>query len=164
MIVIVMGVAGSGKTTIGRMLAERLGSDFLDADSLQSPANLRKIADGKPLTDADRRPWLDTLHETLSQHAAKGASVVLACSALKETFRRTIAGRLPVRWVYLKIPLEIAHQRAGQQARGHSVRAQFDTLEEPKNALTVNASNPPEEVVATIVNALRSWDEIPRLA
>ncbi len=164
MIVVVMGVAGSGKTTIGQMLAERLGSDFLDADSLQSPAILRKIADGTPLTDADRRPWLDTLHQALAQYAAKGDSVVLACSALKETFRRTIAGRIPVRWVYLKIPLEIAHQRATPQAKGHSVRSQFDTLEEPKNALTVNASTPPEELVDTIVNALRSWDQVPRLA
>lgn len=162
MIIVVMGVAGAGKTTIGSQLAQQLGYEFLDADVFHSAANIQKMSAGVPLTDADRKPWLDALHQALADRASQKKDTVLACSALKETYRKLLADRLAIRWVYLKVTPEIAHQRMqqriGHYAKENLVSTQFDTLEEPREALVVDAGKTPGEIVQNIVLALRSWD------
>src|SRR5260370_42667656 len=95
MIVVVMGVAGSGKSTIAEILAQRLGWVFLDADQFHSPGNKEKMHRGIPLTDADRLPWLDAMHDELEANETEGKSVVLACSALKEEYRQRLSRGLP---------------------------------------------------------------------
>src|SRR5579872_7410012 len=102
MIVIVMGVTGSGKTTVGKMLAERLRSEFADADDFHSAANKDKMHRGIPLTDADRMPWLESMHAYLVQEDAARRSVVLGCSALKQSYRVILEDGLSVQLVYLK--------------------------------------------------------------
>src|SRR5579862_1834375 len=102
MIVLVMGVTGSGKTTVGKMLAERLGAEFADADDFHSAANKDKMHRGIPLTDADRMPWLVSIHEYLAKEDGAGRSVVLGCSALKQSYRTILEDGLSAQLVYLK--------------------------------------------------------------
>src|SRR5580693_2259560 len=106
-----MGVTGSGKTTVGQLLAKRLGWEFADADDFHSAANKDKMHRGVPLTDADRIPWLAAIHEKLVQFSAQGRSVVLACSALKQTYRDLLFRDLDVRLVCLKGSYELIDQR-----------------------------------------------------
>lgn len=168
MIIVVMGVAGAGKTTIGEQLAQQLGCEFLDADAFHSAANIQKMSAGIALTDSDRKPWLESLHQALAERVAEKKDAVLACSALKETYRRTLANRIPIRWVYLKVSPETAHQRlrlrTGHYAKENLVSTQFDTLEEPREALVVDASKSAPEIVENILLALRSWDQDPKRA
>jgi len=163
MTIVVMGVAGSGKTTVGRRLAAALGGAwrFADADDFHPPANVAKMSSGVPLDDADRRPWLDALRVHLDACAVRNESVVLACSALKESYRRRLAAaRGPVRFVYLKgAPAELRARLTGRQ--GHYLKAdlldsQFAALEEPAPgaALVVEAALAPDEIVRRIVAAL----------
>jgi carbohydrate kinase (thermoresistant glucokinase family) len=152
--IVVMGVAASGKTTVGRALAERLGWRFLDADDYHSKASREKMHAGRPLTDRDRRPWLNRLRAALTEAVAANRPVVLACSALTEQYRRTLIGNLPeVRLVYLRITPQLAHQRIG--ARKHFFNPgllanQFETLEEPADAITIDASSPISDSVSEI--------------
>jgi gluconokinase len=149
-----MGVAASGKTTVGRALARRLGWRFLDADDYHSKASREKMHAGLPLTDRDRRPWLNRLHAALAEAVAANRPVVLACSALTEQYRRTLIGDLPeVRLVYLRITPELAQQRIG--ARKHFFNPgllanQFETLEEPADAITIDAACPTKDCVSEI--------------
>jgi gluconokinase len=154
-VVIVMGVAAAGKTTVGQALANALGWDFLDADAFHSAASLVKMSAGQGLTDADRGPWLDRLAEWIGERLREEKSAVLACSALRESYRQKLTGGRPeVAVVYLKAdpPLlaERLERRAGHFAKRALLESQLATLEEPQDVLTVNAADPPEEIVDTI--------------
>ena len=154
MIIIVMGVAGSGKTTIGRRLAERLGWPFYDGDDFHPPANIEKMSHGIPLNDDDRSNWLSALAALIREQLANGRSAVVACSALKQHYRDQLRINDQVRFVYLKGSYQVIWQRL-QARSGHYMKAallasQFATLEEPSDALTVSIEQPEEQVVEQI--------------
>jgi gluconokinase len=159
MIVLVMGTTGSGKTTIGLMLAKRLGWLFLDADDFHSASNKEKMHRGIPLTDADRAPWLAAIHEELVRQNEQRCSVVLACSALKEEYRQVLHARLQVQIVYLKgseaVLREHIESRHGHFAGESLLPSQLATLEEPKDALVVDVSHRPGEIVDEVCTRLR---------
>jgi gluconokinase len=155
LVVIVMGVSGVGKTTIGVALAAALGWRFLDADDFHPPDNIEKMRAGVPLTDADRAPWLYSLRELITGALARGEDLVLACSALRAAYRERLTVD-PARqhWVYLHLSPELLQQRLFQR-KGHYMpvsllASQLATLEQPAGALTVDATPPPEAVVASI--------------
>lgn len=157
MIVVVMGVSGVGKTTIGEALARSLACSFLDADDYHPPANVAKMASGIALEDADRWPWLDALNAEL--RSAKGR-VVLACSALKEAYReRLAAGLHDVRFVYLHAPFEVIHARLAQRKHRYMpaslLASQLATLERPAGAIDVEVADTPDACVQRILRALR---------
>lgn len=154
MIVVVMGVAGSGKTRIGTMLAGQLGWPFLDADDFHPPANIAKMAAGIPLDDADRIPWLEAIHAKLT----KIENAVLACSALKERYRQRLGAGLDVRFVYLRATRELIAARL-RERRGHFfapelIESQFEALEEPGDALVVDAAQAAATIVKELVRTL----------
>eukprot|EP01037_Dinobryon_pediforme_P001514 gene1514-1537_t len=162
-VVLVMGVSGSGKTTIGALLAGTLGWDFADGDDLHPPANVAKMRSGTPLTDEDRWPWLDAIAAWIDAHRQNGTPGVITCSALKRVYRdRLLAGRDDVRLVYLHGSFEVV---AGRQAarQGHFmpaslIQSQFATLEEPgpdEHPLSEPVDLPPPEIVRRIMDALR---------
>jgi gluconokinase len=154
MIAIVMGVTGSGKTSVGRLLAQQLGWEFADADDFHPSANVEKIARGIPLTDEDRAPWLERLRIQITNWIANGQNAVLACSALKRTYRQELSVGPEVRFAYLKGSPELIAQRL-RLRRGHFadekiLASQFADLEEPETAVTVDISQIPEKIVAQI--------------
>jgi gluconokinase len=158
-IVVVMGVAGSGKTTVGTMLADAMRCAFLDADSLHTAANIAEMSRGIPLTDADRAPWLAAIHARLLDSFFRGECLVVACSALKQAYRMVLAEGVPITWVYLKGPAALIQSRL-QQRTGHYMQSamlasQFDVLEEPSDALVVDISQPPATIVTQIIVRLR---------
>lgn len=159
---VVMGVSGSGKTTVGRLLAERLGGRFFDADDFHPAANRRKMAAGEPLTDADRRPWLEELARLRDRVLARGERAVLACSALKRSYRETLRrGALrEVAFVHLTGPRQVLAERLDGRT-GHFMPAdlldsQLAILETPEEALTIDVTDPPPVLVERIVAALES--------
>ncbi len=158
MIVVVMGVAGVGKTTVGNLLASQLGWKFADADAYHSPENIKKMASGTPLTDADREPWLRALRHAIQSWIATHQNVVLACSALKESYREYLAVDSAVRFVYLSgsFPLieERIRQRAGHYMRGELLESQFETLQEPVGIPKVDVSASPTDIVREIRSKL----------
>ena len=158
MIVIVMGTTASGKTTIGSLLAKRLGWDFVDADDFHPPANVEKMKHGIPLTDADRMPWLQALHDKIVQWNSENRSVVLACSALKQNYRDTLRSATDMKFVYLKGSYELFSKRVlarkGHFAKQDLLASQFADLEEPTDAITVDARETPEEMVAEVSRQL----------
>lgn len=149
-----MGPTGSGKTTIGALLAAQLGWQFADADSFHPPANIEKMSRGIPLTDADRAPWLAAMRDAIVQWIADRANVVLACSALKHAYREQLRAGPEVKIVYLKGNYELFRQRIlgrhGHFAGEGILAGQFADLEEPADAVTVDAALSPEEIVAEI--------------
>lgn len=158
-IVIIMGVEGSGKTTIGQMLARALRWEFADADDFHTPQAKTRMAAGIPLTDDDRKPWLQALREFIAQHLAADRPMVLACSALKQSYRDTLTVD-PARqaFVYLRGDIELLRSRL-RQRKGHYAGvsllvSQFETLEEPRDALAVDIAQRPERIVATIRSGL----------
>jgi gluconokinase len=160
-----MGVAGSGKTTVARLLAETAGFRFLDADALHPPANIAKMSAGTPLTDADRAPWLSALRDRIVAAVNRQHDLVVACSALKETYRSFLARGAPVVWAYLKGRPEIFRDRL-QRRVGHFMAtqllsSQFDALEEPADAIVVDASQPPEAIADEILARLRESRHAP---
>jgi gluconokinase len=160
--VVVMGVSGSGKTTVAELLAKELGWQFVEGDRLHPPANVKKMRQGIPLTDADRGPWLDRIGEELRSWAAAGQSGVMTCSALKRAYRDRIRSARPdVRIVYLKGSEALIKSRVA--ARHHEympaslLRSQFDALEEPKSderVVAVEADGSPETEVAAVIAEL----------
>jgi gluconokinase len=159
MIVVVMGVTGAGKTTVGRLLARELGCDFLDADDYHPAANVAKMRAARPLTDDDRRPWLARLNEVLREYAARSAGVVLACSALKANYRDRLVADLPdSRVVYLRGAKALIAARL-EARRGHYMDpalldSQFAALEEPVGAIVADIGPAPEAVAAAILAQL----------
>ena len=152
-----MGVSGCGKTTVGILLAERLGWDFYDADDFHSPENIAKMAAGIPLRDDDRLPWLATLHKLIFTCLDEGRPGILACSALKERYRKKLlAGNPNVRLVYLKGDFSTIIERMQARSRHYMkpdmLQSQFDALEEPLNAITISISFPVEEIVSMVIS------------
>jgi len=153
---IVMGVAGSGKTTVGKALADRLGWDFFDADDFHPAENIAKMAAGIPLNDSDRTPWLTALSDQLFATLNAGRHPVLACSALKELYRRQLMeGKNGVEIIYLRGSYDLLWARLSTR-QGHfmkpdMLKSQFATLEEPKNALILDVSMPLEEMLAFVL-------------
>jgi gluconokinase len=158
MIVTVMGVTGSGKTTVGSLLAKRLGWEFADADDFHSAANKDKMHRGFPLTDADRIPWLAAIHDYLALAASEHRSIVLGCSALKQSYREQLFQGLDARLVYLKGSYELIDQRLEQRkghfADDHILAAQFADLQEPTDAIVVDISGEPAQIVDEICRQL----------
>ena len=154
MIVLLIGPAGSGKTTVGELLASQLGWEFADADSFHSPANIEKMAHGVPLNDSDRIPWLNSIRETMEQWSAQQRNVVLACSALKKSYRERLQINSGVKLVYLKGTYDLLrkrlHSRKGHYATEQLLASQFADLEEPEDAITVDVAYSREEIVAEI--------------
>ena len=162
MIVVLMGVSGVGKTTIGKLLAARTGWKFEDADDYHSEESRRKMAAGIPLTDADRGRWLSALHERMLQYRQKGGSVILACSALKQQYRELLAGgfaKSEMRFVYLHAPASLIQER--MKSRHHPymnpdlLDSQLATLEVPSDAWSVTVAGSPQQAAAEILARLR---------
>ena len=156
---IVMGVSGCGKTSVGEALAKELGWDFYDADDFHPPENVAKMASGTPLNDSDRAPWLATLHDLISSSLMENRSGVLACSALKESYRRQLMdGNDGVLLIYLKGSYELIWSRMEARTehymKPHMLKSQFETLEEPTDALTVDISASVNEIVQEIISAV----------
>lgn len=160
MIVILMGVSGAGKTTIGQILSEKLSWPLFDADEFHSAASIEKMRNGIPLDDADRWPWLDRMNAMLREREASGESVLLACSALKQVYRdRLSSGRADVRWIYLKGGFELIRKRL-EARKGHYMKAgllesQFAALEEPADALSVDIDVSPNLIADSILCRLQ---------
>jgi gluconokinase len=159
MMVIVMGVSGAGKSTVGEALATHLGWDFLDADEFHPPENVAKMASGIPLVDADRWPWLDILNSELRTREAAGGNAVLACSALKEAYRvRLLGGLGKVRLVFMHADIGFIGARIATRKHKYMpaslLESQFAALEAPHDALPVHASLPVPEAVRRIAEDL----------
>ncbi|MEM0981786.1 MAG: gluconokinase [Cyanobacteria bacterium P01_H01_bin.58] len=158
MIVILMGVAGSGKTTVGQRLAATLNWQFIEGDRFHSPANVAKMRRGEPLTDVDRWPWLNAIRTEIEQIQAAGSSVVVACSALKEDYRVVLAGKSAdaIKFVYLKVTPEVLRsrlmQRSGHFMKAQMLASQLATLESPDNALVLEVEA--ETTLATLVEQI----------
>src|SRR5258708_5902729 len=153
-----MGVTGSGKTTVGSLLAARLAWLFADADDFHSAANKEKMRKGIPLTDADRLPWLAAMHDQITKWVALKQNVVLACSALKRSYRQELWNGPEVKFVYLRGSYALIAQRL-RARQGHFadepiLARQFADLEEPSDALVVDLSAPPAEILAEICRRL----------
>ncbi|WP_435103528.1 gluconokinase [Arhodomonas sp. AD133] len=159
MAVVVCGVSGCGKTTVGRLLAERLGQPFMDADDLHPSANVAKMRRGEPLDDADRRPWLAAVRATLQNHVARGEGIVVACSALKASYRHQLHVPGGVRFVHLHGTRAVLAERLA--ARGEHffdpglLDSQLATLEPPPEAIRLDVREPPQTLVHKAIDALR---------
>ena len=161
MVLILMGPMGCGKTTIGKMLAEKLGWSFYDGDDFHPEKNVEKMRAGIALTDDDRKLWLKELHANIQNWLRNKQNSVLACSALKQAYRDMLGvDQSTVRTVYLKGSYELLRKRIEERQHPYMdknlLRSQLDTLEEPKDGLTVDISATPEIVVNTILNYLNS--------
>lgn len=160
MIIVLLGVSGSGKSTVGKMLAESLSCDFLDADDYHSPENRAKMHKGIPLSDEDRIVWLASLNKVLQEICDKNKDVVLACSALKDSYRKRLSKNINknIKWVYLKGDFETISNRLSER-KGHFfdpelLRSQFETLEEPTDAISVDIRKSPKEIVELILSKI----------
>ena len=157
MIVIVFGVSGAGKTTIGKLLAQEFGWRFYEADDFHSPANIEKMHSGVPLTDQDRWPWLESLRQLIKHCLEAGKNAVLACSALKRAYRERLRRSDDVKFVFLRGDCALIEKQL-RQRRGHFMnpallRSQFADLEEPdfaEGVLTVELGRSPQELVGEI--------------
>ena len=168
MIVVLMGVTASGKTTIGTKLAALEQWEYAEGDDYHSDANKAKMHAGIPLTDADRAPWLASLHEVLLGWHRNGTSGVLACSALRQAYRDELSAGIPgaeLRFVLLEVPRAVLEQRMAER-KGHYMSpalldSQIATLEMPRDAIRVAGDLPPDQVVQEIMTALRGAESHP---
>lgn len=153
-----MGVLGSGKTTVGSLLAQQLRWQFVDGDSFHPQANIDKMRRGMPLTDADREPWLNSLRQTILHSISENRNLVLACSALKRVYRERLLVSPKVKLVYLRGSFDLiqsrVHDRRGHFAAGQLLATQFADLEEPAEAIVVGVNLSPIEMVQTIIRGL----------
>lgn len=157
--ILLMGVSGCGKTTLGKALASHLGWEFYDGDDFHTPENIARMRSGTPLTDEDRLPWLETLHGLISSASKTNNPGILACSALKERYRRILlSGCEDVLVVYLKGSYELIWSRMvgrlDHYMKPEMLKSQFDALEEPSGALVIDVSLPAQEIVAIIIAEL----------
>jgi len=157
-ILYVMGVSGSGKSTVGKRLAEKLGISFFDGDSYHPEANVQKMAHGHPLNDDDRKGWLERLNELAQEHVNQGA--VIACSALKSKYRKLLRQGIDnVEFIYLDGSFELISKRLAER-KGHFMppdllRSQFEALEIPDDAISVSIDAIPSEIVVDIMKKLK---------
>ncbi|MBJ7405279.1 MAG: gluconokinase [Bradyrhizobium sp.] len=168
---IVMGVSGSGKSTVAKALGERLGWRFEDGDSFHPPSNVEKMRAGHPLTDEDRWPWLNAIADEIARVCERGEHVIIACSALKHAYRDVLLrGRDDVRFVFLKGTRELIAERLAQR-KGHFMppgllASQFDTLESPEaseHVITVSIDETVEAIVDGIVRQLKPGRATPKV-
>lgn len=158
MIILVMGVSGSGKSTIAKLLADSLHWEFQDADDFHSPENIEKMRQGIPLDDTDRIPWLQEIRNAIAQWLQENKNVVLACSALKASYRHFLVLDSSIKIVYLQGSFDIIQKRL-KERQNHFMsekllKSQFDALEEPDDAICVDVSQPSTDIVQTIKTAL----------
>lgn len=154
MIIVVMGVTGAGKTTVGRLLARELEWDFVDADDFHPESNVEKMRAGIPLNEDDRRPWLERLRAEIARYEADGRDLVMACSALKKDYRMMLGVGPGIKFVYLKGSVELIAERL-RERRGHFagegiLAGQFADLEEPDGAVVADIGGSPEEIVKEV--------------
>ncbi len=159
MIILVMGVSGSGKTTVGEKLAESLGYKFADADDFHPQENIDKMQNGIALSDTDRVPWLQKIQDVIKQRLSENTNIVITCSALKESYRQMLLiDSESVKLVYLKGSFELIHKRLKERLNHFMseklLKSQFDILEEPSDAITVEISESLEDIVRNIVEKL----------
>ncbi|EHC11093.1 gluconate kinase [Fischerella thermalis CCMEE 5273] len=159
MIILVMGVSGSGKSTIAKLLADSLHWEFSDADNFHSPQNIDKMRRGISLDDGDRLPWLQDIQAAIKECLEDNQNVVLACSALKSSYRQYFfIGDERIKLVYLKGSFDLIQKRLNQRQNHFMseklLKSQFDSLEEPADALYVDISAPPEVIVQNIRESL----------
>ena len=164
MFIVIMGVSGCGKTTVGKALAAGLRVPFYDADNYHAQENLAKMATGIPLTDSDRAGWLTLLAAMIETETRAGHDGVLACSALKQSYRDVLVSRSRnVRFVYLKgsydLILERMKKRGGHFMKPEMLKSQFDTLEEPADAITLDVENSVDEIVKKALQIISSKQE-----
>ncbi len=158
--IVLMGVSGCGKTTVGRLLANRLGWDFIESDDYHSNDDVRKMSSGIPLTDKDRWPWLKRLNQVLCEHMQQNQSLVLACSALKNGYRSILADGLSgIVFIYMKGDFTLIHKhmakRKNHYMKAEMLQSQFDALEEPGDALTVDIAQSPARIVEMILTNIK---------
>ena len=160
MMVVLMGVSGVGKSTVGAALAARTGWRLYDADEFHSAASIEKMRSGIALTDADRWPWLDRMNAMLAEKQMQGENVLLACSALKQKYRDRLAlGGLQLCWVYLKGDFDLIRRRI-EARKNHYMKAgllesQYAALEEPRDAIVVDVSAEPDAIAESILRRLQ---------
>ena len=159
MIYLIMGVSGSGKTTIGRALSQELGYTFYDADDFHPPENIAKMSQGIPLSDSDRLPWLLAIKSVMNEHQQLQKNAVITCSALKQSYRNLLQeNTIDIIWIYLQGSYETILKRL-QKRSEHFMKdkmliSQFKTLEEPKNAVVIDVNLSVEEIVQEIINQI----------
>ena len=160
--IVVMGVSGTGKTSVGEELAEELGCDFVEGDSLHPRRNIEKMENGIPLTDEDRWPWLQAIAEMVAVRDHEGTSTVVTCSALKRKYRDVLRGAAPTFFVHLEAPFEVLQERMSHRTKHFMpttlLRSQLDTLEpldDDEAGAAVDVTPPVDEVIEEAVNAVR---------
>jgi 6-phosphogluconate dehydrogenase len=159
-VIYIMGVSGSGKTTIGKILSEKTGYTFYDADDFHSQDNKAKMNIGLPLTDEDREPWLDNIHHFVVE-AIKKNPVILVCSALKQRYRERLSDSVEdnCRWIFLEGDFNTIfarlNNRAGHFMPASLLQSQFDALEIPQDAIRIDIHMSPEEIAETIISNLK---------
>ena len=158
---ILMGVSGSGKTTVGKAIASKLGWDFYDADDFHPQENIIKMETGMPLNDSDRAPWLASLHDLIASCLTRNDAGILACSALKERYRqKLVEGNDGLQLIYLKGSYDLIWSRMSARQdhymKPEMLQSQFEALEEPSDALTVDISLSVDEIVRVILQHMSS--------
>lgn len=161
MVVVLIGPMGCGKTTIGQILAKELQWQFYDGDDFHPEANKKKMAEGKPLDDNDRQPWLEILHTLIQKHLADESNMILACSALKKKYRRMLGiDQNQVVSVFLKGSVALLQNRIAGRSHEYMAKdllqSQLDTLEVPTTGITVDIAGTPQQISETIINKLQS--------
>jgi len=159
MVIVFTGVSGAGKTTVGKLMAETLGWPFYDADDYHPQANIAKMSAGIALIDEDRVAWLESLRNLIRSVSARGENAILACSALKHAYRELLRSVGDVRFVHLHADEALIRERLTTR-QGHFmnptlINSQFETLEEPHSAITIDAALSPAEIVRRAREALK---------